>query len=360
MPYYMDFHIFDKVTVDEVKQAHVADKSVQSSHGVKYLQFWVNEEMGTVFCLMEGPNAKACAQVHREAHGNVACNITEVKKGFYEQFMGPDPAKDGGLVLSPNGQVDTGQRYLLLVDLVYLTKITSLEDYQELLKPSRPAAIVSNTIREFCGSNIRNDWDDSMLGVFASEENALRGALEIKKLLNPLKKTVSIKMSLSLGHPMSQKYGFFEESLSNAQMLNIVAEEGEIVLDFDLQRDAPHSRRVIADPNVRVLSPSQRDFLNAFFTLARKHLNDPGFSVNFMTAELGVSRPQLYRRIVDITGRSANHFIRDIRLRRALSLLRENRYSVSEIAYEVGFGTPSYFTKRFQEKYGVAPSKIAG
>ncbi len=360
MPYYMDFHIFDKVTVEEVKQAHMADQSVQSRLGVKYHQFWVNEELGTVFCLIEGPDAEACQQVHREAHGNVACNITEVKKGFYQQFMGREANLDHGMVLKPDGQLDTGQRYLLVVDLVYLTNITPLEDYQKLPNPSSPAVIISNVVREYGGNTIRNHWDDSKLGVFDSEEKALKGALEIKKLLSSLKETVSFKMGLSLGQPMSQNHGFFEAALRNAQMLNVVAEEGQLIVDFEIEKNAPGIQQATSDPEVRILSASQQTFLKSFFILIQKHLNDSSFSVNFMTSELGISRPQLYRRIVEITGRSANHFIRDIRLRKALSLLLENRYSVSEIAYEVGFGTPSYFTKRFQEKYGVAPSKIAG
>jgi len=360
MPYFMDFHIFDKVTVDEVKQAHVADKSVQNRHGVKYHQFWVNEDMGTVFCLMEGPDAESCARVHREAHGNVACNITEVKKGFYEQFMGEGATLDHGLVLNPDGQVDTGQRYLLVVDLVHRTKASPLGEFKKLLKPSRPAVIVSNAIREFCGNRVRNDWDDSILGVFAEEDNAVLCALEIQKLLNPLKGTLSFKIGLSLGQPMSRQQGFFEESLREAKMLNVVAREGQLVIDFNTRKNSPAKHRASSDPDVRILSPTQRGFLKSFFELIQTHLNDSQFSVNFMTRELGVSRPQLYRRIVEITGRSPNQFIRDMRLRKALVLLLENRFSVSEIAYEVGFGTPSYFTKRFQEKYGVAPSKIAG
>lgn len=359
MPYYMDFHIFDQVTVDEVKQAHVADKSVQNRYGVKYLQFWVNVDMGSVFCLMEGPNAEACAQVHREAHGNVACNISEVQKGFYEQFMGGRHLLDKGLVLKPNGKVDSGQRFLLTVDLIYRTNASHPGDVGKL-KYQKTGAIIDQSIGEFVGSRIRNEWDDSVLAVFDDEEYVLRCAIELKSLLNTPDASVSFKIGVSSGQPMSAQQGFFEESLREAQLLNTLAMDGEVVIDLRPCRDSNLWEQVASESGVRIVSEGQKSFVKAFFKLIDAHLNDPAFSVNFITSQMGVSRPQFYRKICEITGRSPNQFIRDIRLRRALKLLLKNRYSVSEIAYDVGFGTPSYFAKRFHEKYGVYPSKVAG
>ncbi|WP_410267563.1 helix-turn-helix domain-containing protein [Cyclobacterium sp.] len=74
---------------------------------------------------------------------------------------------------------------------------------------------------------------------------------------------------------------------------------------------------------------------------------------------MGISKPQLYRKISALTGRSPVSFICDIRLQKALSLLKENKYNISEIALEVGYNNPSYFSKCFNEKYGVNPSQIA-
>lgn len=360
MPYFMDFHIFDQVTVEEVKQAHVADRSVQNRFGVKYLQFWVNVDMGTVFCLMEGPSAEACAKVHHEAHGNVACNITEVQKGFYEMFMGEAPLLDHGLVLKQNGRVDSGQRYLMVVDLVNLTRVSHPGEFKKLLKSSRPQEIVSNAIQEFKGTEIKNQWDNSILAVFNEEDFALLCAMEIRKLLGDLSESVRYKIALAIGQPVSEHQGFFEESLAECQRLNVVAQEGEVVVDTRIRVPQKLKDRIEAEPGIRQLTQLQSSFAQMFFELVTKHLNDSNFSVNFMTSQLGISRPQLYRKITELTGRSPNQFLRDIRLRKALALIRENKYNVSEIAYEVGFGNPSYFTKRFQEKYGVSPSKVAG
>ena len=82
MPLYMDVHrLGDEVTMDAVAQAHQADLRTQGPHDVNYLRYWVDEAKGTIFCLVEAPDAEAAATVHREAHGLVADEILEVKEG---------------------------------------------------------------------------------------------------------------------------------------------------------------------------------------------------------------------------------------------------------------------------------------
>src|SRR5690349_6716074 len=97
MPLYMDFHKLDGVTVDAVKKAHIADISVQKQFGVLYHQFWVNEEAGTVFCLVEGPDMATCQKVHQIAHGNIPCAMTEVEPGYLRSLMGTAHAADDHL-----------------------------------------------------------------------------------------------------------------------------------------------------------------------------------------------------------------------------------------------------------------------
>src|SRR6188472_2803424 len=94
MPLYMDFHKFDSITIEDVKTAHMADVAIQDKYGVKYHQFWVNQDAGTVFCLCEGPDKETCELVHQLAHGNKACALTEVESGFYKALMGENHGTD--------------------------------------------------------------------------------------------------------------------------------------------------------------------------------------------------------------------------------------------------------------------------
>jgi hypothetical protein len=82
MALFMDIHhIEGGVAMGDVEKAHAADLDTQDTHGVKYLRYWVNEDAGTVFCLVEAPDADAAQAVHREAHGLVADEILQVQEG---------------------------------------------------------------------------------------------------------------------------------------------------------------------------------------------------------------------------------------------------------------------------------------
>jgi len=82
MPLFMDVHNkVDGLTAEAVAGAHQRDLEVQEKHGVNYLKYWFDEGSGKVFCLVEAPDADAAVAVHREAHGLVADDITEVQEG---------------------------------------------------------------------------------------------------------------------------------------------------------------------------------------------------------------------------------------------------------------------------------------
>ena len=82
MPRSMDVHRnVQGLTADAVAAAHQQDLAVQGQYGVQYLRYWYNEAEGTAFCLCEAPSKEAAEAVHREAHGLVADEITEVKEG---------------------------------------------------------------------------------------------------------------------------------------------------------------------------------------------------------------------------------------------------------------------------------------
>lgn len=83
MALFMDVHKkVDGLTADAVAGAHKKDLEVQDEYNVKYLKYWFNEGAGTVFCLFEAPNKEAGAEVHKNAHGLLADDITEVKEGI--------------------------------------------------------------------------------------------------------------------------------------------------------------------------------------------------------------------------------------------------------------------------------------
>jgi len=91
-----------------------------------------------------------------------------------------------------------------------------------------------------------------------------------------------------------------------------------------------------------------------------KNIAEPELSVEDLSREVGMSRVYLYKKLLAITGKSPIEFIRIIRLKRGTQLLEKSQMSVSEIAYAVGFNSPRYFSKYFNEEYGMLPKDYAG
>jgi Nickel responsive protein SCO4226-like len=82
MPLYMDVHSMDGgVDAAEVAKAHQADLDTQGKYGVDYKRYWVDQNAGKIFCLVEAPDAETAHTVHRGAHGLVADEIYEVNEG---------------------------------------------------------------------------------------------------------------------------------------------------------------------------------------------------------------------------------------------------------------------------------------
>ncbi|MGI9585594.1 MAG: DUF4242 domain-containing protein [Acidimicrobiia bacterium] len=83
MPTFMDVHTVEGgVSAADVAGAHKADLATQSKYGVDYTRYWVDEEAGKIFCLVDAPDAETAARVHREAHGLVADEIYPVSEGL--------------------------------------------------------------------------------------------------------------------------------------------------------------------------------------------------------------------------------------------------------------------------------------
>ena len=83
MPLFMDVHntLPEGATAKDVEGAHEADLKIQDKFGVRYINYWVDEKAGKVFCLVDAPDADAAHGVHKEAHGLVADEIYPVEQG---------------------------------------------------------------------------------------------------------------------------------------------------------------------------------------------------------------------------------------------------------------------------------------
>lgn len=126
---------------------------------------------------------------------------------------------------------------------------------------------------------------------------------------------------------------------------------------IDLRRNLRnhYGTKARISPKELALTSTDEKFLTKVQEIVDKDMCDSNFSAEDFSQKIGMSRMQLHRKLTALTGLSANAFIRDQRLQMALERLKSNSGTVSEIAYEVGFSTPSYFIKCFRESYQMTP-----
>ncbi|MGV8138781.1 MAG: two-component regulator propeller domain-containing protein [Mangrovibacterium sp.] len=120
-------------------------------------------------------------------------------------------------------------------------------------------------------------------------------------------------------------------------------------------RDVFKTKTPIEPKDISITSLDEK-FIRKAFDIIEEQMGNERFSVNEFSKQLGISRMQLYNKLVSLTGSTPLEFIRTLRLKRAAQLLEKSQMSVSEIAYQVGFNDPRYFSIMFKKEFGTLPS----
>jgi signal transduction histidine kinase/DNA-binding response OmpR family regulator len=120
-----------------------------------------------------------------------------------------------------------------------------------------------------------------------------------------------------------------------------------------------HLRAILLATSTPIEATSANEkFIIKAKTFVEAHLSDETLSVETLAAEMSLSREQCYRKITALSGLSPSAFIRKLRLQKAAQLLAAKADTVSQIAYETGFGNLSHFSKAFKEEFGELPSEF--
>ncbi len=121
---------------------------------------------------------------------------------------------------------------------------------------------------------------------------------------------------------------------------------------------ARFTKEIKLQPKDIAITSMDEIFLNKVLDEIENHMSDSTFSVEVLGKLVGMSRSQLHRKLTALCDQSPNFLIRKMRLERGKVLIEKGAGSISEIAYEVGFSSPAYFSKCFQDQYGKAPSEL--
>ena len=118
------------------------------------------------------------------------------------------------------------------------------------------------------------------------------------------------------------------------------------------------NQKIDVEPSEITITPLDEEFVARALKLVENHIAEADYSVEQLGRDMGMSRTNLYKKLIFITGKGPHDFIRTIRLKRAYRLLQKSQMQVSEIAYAVGYNSPKRFTENFKAEYGMTPTEF--
>jgi AraC-like DNA-binding protein len=358
MPIYMDVHSVPGVKARNVAEAHRLDMAHQGEFECKCMTYWIDEERENVFCLIEAPSKDAVTELHGKAHGLIPNKIIEVSPEVVSSFLGRiyDPAEaatmDDGLKVF----TDTSFRTVLVIkicDPVLLQARLGIDKAHEQLN------LYNNSIRKLLAQNDGSEVEYGGPGFiisFTSASKAVCCALAIQMEMQNYNVGLSgARMAISAGEPVESSNRLFGDTLQLAGYMCAIASPLQVVVAAAVKELVAKDHFKIKGDHFLILSPQDETLLQSLFGILEKNWQQCEFDVEDYSREMAMSKSQLYRKTIQLTGLPPNILLKEFRLEKAKDLMRKKHYNVAQITFDSGFSSPSYFTKCFKNKYGLLP-----
>lgn len=356
MPIYMDLHILPGVKAMDVAEAHRLDLLVEREHSCKCMTYWIDELRGHVYCLIDAPEKEAVVQMHNQAHGLVPHRIIEVQSTLVDSFLGriSDPVDT---ITTEHGLRyfnDTSFRILLAVtmnDPVLMEMHWGKEKARELMK--QQVDIVRNDLKSYDGLEAENKGH-GFIASFTSAVNAFNCAVSLQDKLKAKDDIdTGLRISISAGEPVTRNDSLFGDTIALAKRICFIARDARIGIAASVKDLL--AKELLNRDNVFTLSNPDELLLKLLFDTLEENWTEPDFNIDEYCQNMAMSKSQLYRKTLTLTGHSPNNLLKEFRLERSRSLMREGDHNITQITYNAGFSSPSYFTKCFKKKFGITP-----
>jgi AraC-like DNA-binding protein len=357
MPIYMDVHIIPGVKARDVAEAHRKDLLVEGDYQCKCITYWIDEERENIFCLIDAPNQEAVSEMHGRAHGLIPNRIIEVNKDLVGSFLGRiyDPLN---AEITPDGLKvfkDPSFRTLMITQipdpalLKHKVGEARTTDILELY-----TSIIRGHLAKFNGHEVEQITPGFTVS-FVSATKAVACGLAIQEeIAVKIPDLAGHRVAINAGEPVSGHDELFGDTLRLARYMCNISNEARVVVsstvDELIAKDFLHDRDRIFS-----LLPNDEDLLCQLFEKLEENWQVTDFNVTDFCQSIGISKSQLYRKTVSFCGLSPVLLLKSFRLEKAKALMRKNRLSISEITFNSGFTSPSYFTKCFKKSYGLLP-----
>ena len=355
----MDVHIVPGVKAGNVAEAHRQDLLHQEEYGCKCMTYWIDEGRESIFCLIEAPDKQAVEEMHGKAHGLIPNKIIEVSTGLVESFLGRiyDPAEaettaDGLKIFS-----DASFRILLvtrITDPILLQYQFGAERANELLN------LHNNIIRKHqvtAGGREVEHKGAGFIISFASAAKAISCARAIQKEMHETNADItSFSIGINGGEPVEKSNKLFGDTIQLAKYMCTIAKNFQIVVAPSVKELLSNDYFENGEERFLTLSSQDEILLKLLFGKLEMNWQNPDFDITDYCHSMAMSKSQLYRKTIALTGLAPNLLLKEFGLEKARELMKKQQHNISQITFDSGFTSPSYFTKCFKKQYDLLPA----
>jgi len=358
MPLYMDRHMLPGATAKEVAEAHRKDLLFQNEHNCTCMTYWIDEKRGNVFCLIEAPTKESVEELHGRSHGMVPNTIIEVNPMVVESFLGritdPDEAEiseEGLKVFS-----DPSFRILLVTtisDPVLMQHRLGTEKTKDLLVMHN--VLIRKELTSYGGMEVEHDGP-GFIASFTSAGKAVACAVAIRRGVTAAGlDAAGVRIALNAGDPVAKSDKLFGDTVQFATHLCAIVKESQIGISSSVKELVAKDYFQNRQSDFLTFSPSDEALLGLLFDKLGENWQDPEFNVEDYCQTMTMSKSQLYRKTIALSGYSPNSLLKEFRLEKAKERMKKYGHNISQATFDSGFTSPSYFTKCFKKKFGLLP-----
>lgn len=357
MPIYMDVHIVPGVKAKDVADAHRLDLLHQHEHSCRCMTYWIDEARESIFCLIEAPDKSSVVDMHNKAHGLVPNRVIEVNNNLVESFLGRIYDPEDAAVNNDGLKVfeDPSYRILVMVsheDQTLLRYKLGNEKAVSLLESQQQ--IIKKHLADYGGREAEHDKTGFVLS-FSSAGKALDYANTIHhEFIQFNLQDTGYRIALHGGEPIEKSNQLFGDTLQFAQQLCFIAKDQQVAVSCSV-KDLALKNQSLKGAQYLHFSPNDEDLLLQLFSILDQYWHDSAFDVDVYSKHMAMSKSQLYRKTIGLTGMSPNTLIKDYRLLKAKELMKKQRHNIAQVTFDSGFTSPSYFTKCFKQKFELLP-----
>ncbi|MFC4722520.1 nickel-binding protein [Geojedonia litorea] len=355
MPIYMDRHIVPGIEAKDAAAAHRNDLKIQDQHGVRCMTYWVDEERGNAFCLIDAPNIEAVKKMHDQAHGLVPNEIIQVNSNVVEAFLGRIQDPDGCYYHTDDDDLkifnDPAFRILLVTQIknpILLKSTLGKDKTKQLLNLYNK--IMHEQIQKHEGREVESEGGEFITS-FISVNQAVDCAVSIMNSLHIATELLELKIGVNAGMPVTKSDILFGDTIKLAKYLCNIGSNQEIMMSSIINEIY---KGTSSKNNFKCLNSKDEMFLVQLFDTLLVNYQNPLFDVTQFNDEMSMSKSKLFRKCTALMGMSPNALLREYRLLKSLELLKTGR-NISQTMFDCGFNSPSYFAKCFQARFGMPP-----